>query len=537
MQDIIERSARVVEGESSVDAFRASSGLAKDVLRAEGQYGRLSEIARELEVGRHRLYGVRERAEAVLAEEFDRSDETPEVEDSPVAGLPEEQVLFHLPVTVGRLKRASIALRTVAPASIRDIVALLPILYGSEAAWSYGKVQSVLIEAGGRAAQALREAELSSVECAVLDEMFSQRQPVLAGLDNTTQYLFLLEKRESRSGDEWHKVLAELQTTQKLNPKRVLKDAGTGLAKGVAATWPDTEQRDDCFHALYDFGRVRSYLERRAFGAISNEYECENRRARGRTEPERRRAGQEWRQAKERTNHAIDRFDTFERLALEAYELLRLTRPGTGELYTEEEVRSGLERVGRAMMEVGGHHARRAGRYLKNRAAGLALHLRSLGHELAQVLADAGGEAMTKAAARLYQAQLSRGSTPASHPKHEAADAELRAAIRNVCVQAEGSAAKVAQAMRAVFPVLDRRERASSAIENFNSVLRPYLVVHKNVEQNFLDLFRYYWNMRRREWGNHKGTSAYEQLTGRAVNDWLEALGYPCPATHSSPAH
>ncbi|MBI4870353.1 MAG: hypothetical protein HY814_02170, partial [Candidatus Riflebacteria bacterium] len=136
------------------------------------------------------------------------------------------------------MKRVIIALRTVAPASVRDIVALLPILFGGLVSWSFGTVQKVLIEAGNRAARCLQDVPLSPAKCVVLDEMFSQNRPVLAGLDNTSQYLFLLAERPCRTGEEWATVLKEIQARQGLEPQRVLKDAGTGLAKGVRATWP-----------------------------------------------------------------------------------------------------------------------------------------------------------------------------------------------------------------------------------------------------------------------------------------------------------
>ncbi|MEL6342630.1 MAG: hypothetical protein AAFV53_05830 [Myxococcota bacterium] len=58
-------------------------------------------------------------------------------------------------------------------------------------------------------------------------------------------------------------------------------------------------------------------------------------------------------------------------------------------------------------------------------------------------------------------------------------------------------------------------------------MLRPYITVHKRVSQGFLDLFRFYWNMRIRRWGRHKGTSALELLTGQTHEDWLTLLGFP----------
>ncbi len=79
--------------------------------------------------------------------------------------------------------------------------------------------------------------------------------------------------------------------------------------------------------------------------------------------------------------------------------------------------------------------------------------------------------------------------------------------------------------------LLEKRYRASSAVEGFNAALRPYLYVHKGVTESFLDLFRAYYNLRTRRWGRHKGSSAHECLTGTPVKDWLSLLGYPRSGT------
>ena len=43
----------------------------------------------------------------------------------------------------------------------------------------------------------------------------------------------------------------------------VVKDAAKGIAAGVGEVFPDAEQRDDCFHVLYEMHKVRRKLERR----------------------------------------------------------------------------------------------------------------------------------------------------------------------------------------------------------------------------------------------------------------------------------
>ena len=79
--------------------------------------------------------------------------------------------------------------------------------------------------------------------------------------------------------------------------------------------------------------------------------------------------------------------------------------------------------------------------------------------------------------------------------------------------------------------LLEKRYRASSAIEGFNSVLRPYLYLRKGVNQNFLELFKAWYNLRTRRQGRYRGTSAHECISGQKVDDWLSMIGYPPSGT------
>jgi transposase len=42
----------------------------------------------------------------------------------------------------------------------------------------------------------------------------------------------------------------------------VVQDAALGIAAGVREVFPDAQQRDDCFHVLYEMSKVRRRLER-----------------------------------------------------------------------------------------------------------------------------------------------------------------------------------------------------------------------------------------------------------------------------------
>jgi transposase-like protein len=86
--------------------------------------------------------------------------------------------------------------------------------------------------------------------------------------------------------------------------------------------------------------------------------------------------------------------------------------------------------------------------------------------------------------------------------------------------------------------------RASSAVENWHSILRPHLAVHRTLSAGMLALLAVWHNHRVFPRGVHQGQSPL-QLSGMAdaPTDWLVALGYPpadvsehdTPVTASAP--
>ena len=79
---------------------------------------------------------------------------------------------------------------------------------------------------------------------------------MLAGVDLDSGYLFGLSLSATRDGDAWAQLLREGQC-QGLELSVVVKDAAKGIAAGVSEVFPRAEQRDDCFHVLYEMNKVR----------------------------------------------------------------------------------------------------------------------------------------------------------------------------------------------------------------------------------------------------------------------------------------
>jgi len=485
--------------------------LAASAFSQQGEYGPTTALARRYDLSRPTVYAAGQTGQAVLEEHFTRAQ----------AG---DSVTW-VAVDTAQLKRAIVALRVVAPDSLRAIEDLLPILYPG-VKMSYGSIQAVAVEAETRAAEHNATVDLSSVVGGALDEMYSQGDPVLAGVDLDSGHLFNLALRDSRGGDDWAEVLREA-SAHGLNLAIVVKDAARGIAAGVTKVFPDAEQRDDCFHAKYEMNKVRRRLSQRAYAAIHREIEAEQQYDRAT-----RQLGGHWRKAlgrltfaKQRCHQAIELHDAFERAMTQAHDALDFVDVATGCIQTEQRMRRQLETAAAQMMALDDDKARRVGGYLNNRAPGLAKHMGSLRQQLDEI-ADRFGESPTELACVIWQLRwlLRRGCDDLQRHRHEH---QLLGAFAMLRHRAKDEAIRV---FEAVDQAVQQRYRASSAIEGFNAALRPFLYVHKGVTQGFLELFRAYYNLRVRRWGRHKGTSAHKVLTGQHIEDWLTVLGYP-PST------
>ena len=221
-------------------------------------HGSKTALSERYEISRPTVYAVGAAAESVLRSHF----ETPLLQGAAV----------DVRVDDAQLRRAVVALRVLAPNAIRPIEDLVPLLYPGVKV-SYGTIQHMLVEAEARAARFNAQASLGGVEAGALDEMFSQGEPVLAGVDLDSGYLFGLSLSATRDGDAWAQLLREGQC-QGLELSVVVKDAARGIAAGVSEVFPRAEQRDDCFHVLYEMNKVRRRLERRAYAAIEREGEA-----------------------------------------------------------------------------------------------------------------------------------------------------------------------------------------------------------------------------------------------------------------------
>jgi hypothetical protein len=314
---------------------------------------------------------------------------------------------------------------------------------------------------------------------------------------------------------------------QGLNLKTVVKDAARGIAAGTAEVFPEAEQRDDCFHALYEIGKVLRILEQRAYGDIAREDDLDKRIDKAGSQNRRLAELIQARNlAYEACQKSIELYDAFEqaaRIAIEAMESIDLA---TGKIRSPEDLKSMLQQAATQMMQLPHERCVRVGKYLYNRAEGLALYLPEL-QQAMHSLSEEYGDLNVRLACLMFRLRHDVHNNRRPWCKNE----DARYFLGSAAMLRKNIGEKTWQLLGKIEEVMQKRHRASSAIEGFNAALRPFLYVHKGVTDGFLNIYQAYYNLRTRRWGRHKGTSAYECLTGKPVDDFLCFLDFPLPSS------
>jgi len=481
--------------------------LAAHAVSTQGQYGSVSKLAGLYGVSRPTVLAAREQADRVLTGHFDTT----------------APATVAVKVDRREIERMVIALRVCGQNSVRAIEGLLSVLLPG-VRLSYGFVQSVLAQAEQRAAAHNALVDLTAIKAAAVDEMFSQGEPVLAGVDLDSGFLFALEHRSSRASTDWAEVLRGAQR-QGLQLRTVVKDAAHGIAAGVSEVFPHAEQRDDCFHAHHAMSKTLRVLESRAYAAIATEIDLERQIARlgvGKKEATSALRSLRARLAvvKQRCAEKIDLHDAFLRATECAREAMEVVDLQTGTLRTAAEMKAGVLAAATTMLALDDRHAHKVGTYMRNRASGLAAYADDMRRQLDSLAAQEGSDVVALAAMALRLMGLLRSSSPRRRSQDN--QQHMLAVWHQLQRHPRGN-----EVLAKVEAIHSRRHRASSAIEGFNAALRPHLYVHKTVTQGFLELFRAHFNLRQRRSCRHKGSSAYSLVTGQPVADWLAVLGYP----------
>jgi len=478
-------------------------------LASQGEYGSISQLSQDYQTSRPTVYKAQETANKLLSTHFDKSQEQ----------LKAKMII----VDEAQLNRAIIAMNIMSPNSLRAMEDLLPIIYPGISR-SFGSIQSLLVEAQGKAKRFSDQVDLSAIENSAVDEMFSQGSPVLAGIDLHSGYLHSLNLCDGRTGEDWKNVLIQSKE-QGLDLKVVVKDAAKGIANGVEQVFPDAQQRDDCFHVLYDMNKVRRFIKGQTYGAIENEYLIQkklDKAGKKKNETQVTELTIIYAQAQEKCKIKIEQFDQFEKAAALIIESMQYVHPETGTIYTGDDVKVMMNKAAELLNEIKHYHCQKLAIYIKNRAQGISYATQALAENLNVLSNDYSQSQISHACLFLrLQDELKKYNVIKRYHSLYQFVLGLYHQLKQIPTE------RLDNLLNTIRGLLEKRYRASSAIEGFNALLRPYLYLRKRVDQGFLELFKAWHNLRTRRWGRNKGKSAYECISGQKVDDWLTMLGYP----------
>jgi menaquinone-dependent protoporphyrinogen IX oxidase len=488
-------------------------------------YGEISHLSCEFNVSRKTIRKVKEEGISLLS-----------------AALTPTGSATKVTVDIPQLKRTIISLSMNGVNSIRAIEDSIPLIYPGVTC-SFGYIQALQIEAQTNASAFNSKVDLSAIISAAIDELFCQGDPVLAGIDLDSGFLFSLAHEAFRNGETWARILNDAKS-QGLALQHVVKDGAKGMTKGVNDVFPLSEQRDDAFHALYITSKSVFKVEKRAYRLIEQEYQqgielnkaLKKQLKKGSSKMTGKERQKEIEALKEtlaatteKCSKAVARFDH----ANNAYRYLHRALSCVHinkhiNLMSPTSAKTLLKLSARYLIKARHPDCNDAARYIKNRLDGLTFATADF-YQKQQALCAEHPQDMVALACYFHEYQRSlKKMEKKKQPKVKQKMLGAFAIIYKTLTES-----KADELMQTVDKLLSKRHRASSAIEGFNALLRPYMYVRKGVSQGFLELFKAWHNLRPRRTGRYKGTSAYETLTGQPVDDWLTMLGFPpSNATH-----
>ncbi len=453
-------------------------------------------LAERHEVSRKFLYDQADKGERALQGAF---------KSAPAS---DEEVLFYLPVTRAWLRQVVLGLVLLCHSSFRGVIAFFADLLDQHI--GLGTVHNVVQQAVLEARRINAAQELSGVRAGSHDELFQGRKPVLAGIDLDSLYCYLLAGEGQRDAETWAIHLWDL-AGQGLEPDYVMADGGKGLRAGQALAWPGVACDGDVFHGLQPLTRLATQLEKRAYAAIARREELEQRMAKAKGRGQGRSLSKKLARARAAETTAIELADTVHTLSTWLREdilaLSGLDAPTRRALYDfVVEVLSELEGRDR-------HRLRPVRRTLANQRNSLLAFATRLDQEL---------EALARQfdiSPFLVRQMLALADLPSTTQAYWTRAHGLHR-------QLHGHFFPLQQALEAL---RNRFHRASSLVENFNSRLRNYFFLRRQIGPAYLDLLRFFLNHQpfaRSEKPERRGKSPAELLTGQPHPHWLEMLGF-----------
>jgi Transposase, Mutator family len=472
--------------------------LASSMIAHEGRYGFVSELSREHDISRQSLYLLRAKGRDGMEHVFyPKGQET------------EEEV---------RLTQVVLTLLVEAHASREGIQRCIEQLLGVHV--STGKISAIIHQAGERAQEYLKRCIPQGKKALALDEQYGNERgkAYLNIVDVLSGVVVASVPPVAVDTESWMLLLWQMQE-QGVKWDLTVSDGGKAIHDAVQKITPDRIHQRDVWHVLHECQKVQGRIDR----ALNQLHE---QTPKVKQQAKRVEAGQKPRGRNPKTDmvaHAKDVQEmeyiasSLKYLSSELQRLLGIvvlkdhgildSRERQEELDTLLDLFSELyEATPKSLKD----EVKKLVRHIENALPGLV----GFCPELDPVQESAIDQLGQEACHLIGWAWLRRAILG---PKTDQLVADFPPAWQPIVAD--------------LFGAWDQAVRSSSAVENWHSVLRPFIAVHRSLSADLLAILAVWHNHRVAPRGLHQGQSPLMRAgLAKQSTDWLLALGYPSPS-------
>lgn len=491
-------------------------------------HGTVTRLAEEFRISRRCVYDLTARVKAALAEHpagrpaHDQNAQEVQCLRQRVQELHAdvEQLQAQLAVERSRAQAQRFRLLlelALCPVSEDKIARCLSAAFGRDGRVSTGWVHGQLRAAGQAALALMQKAELrETVREAALDELFRHRQPILCVIEPRTLLATVPQAAANRQGTTWQALLAQYP-----NLEFVVSDQASGLRKGVNACGREIAHQYDLFHCKREIQRWLRTQEARCYERIAQTEQARRLLLDVRLGAGARiQAAVEYRTLAAALDERLLAFDWLTTIIAYWEESLTAYDARRQRLRTKADAEAQMEEVLALLREMRVINTKSLCGMLENARPGLYTFLTVLEEKLQAIEID--WRNVTGSASAVFNAVTRVWHTrPIAHLSARGQRAYLTALLG--LTYWHKRIENFAEVQRQVYEALDQIVRASSAVECFNSFLRPYVSVKKHLSQGFLALIALYHNSRPLP---QRGRQTPFQLAGVDLgdDDWIRLL-------------
>lgn len=471
--------------------------LASCMLAHEGKYGFVSQLSREQDISRQSLYTLKSRGQEAMERVF-----------VPKQQRREQEML---------IERAVLIIFTEAHASREGIQQCIEEILGVHI--STGKISLIIHEAGQRAQEWLVQHIPEGMRDLAIDEQYGSKrgEAYLNIVDAHTTFVLGSVPPVAVDGESWGILFLQMKD-QGLQWRVAVSDGGKAIQDAIGEVTPDVIHQRDVWHVLRECQKVQGRIDR----AVK---ELHEQTPKVEKQAKRVALGKKPLGRKPKTDvvaHAKD-VEQMEYVATSLrylsaelrrlLEIVVLTDQGILASQARQEELQTLLELFAELCEITPSSLKKEVEKLLRHVQLALPNLLAFCPPLDAVLELACDQLGEAAVHLIGWAWLRRAILG---PKTEKLAADFPPAWQPMVTKLLGA--------------WDEAVRSSSAVENWHSILRPFLAVHRSLSADMLAILAVWHNHRVASRGLHKDLSPLMR-TGLAKEstDWLQALGYPSP--------